>query len=443
MKPDPNRHLLSRRTILAGASSLAGATALQAPFVSRARAADPVKIGLLHPTSGFYANAGKQCRAGAELAIADVNAAGGIASLDGALVEAVNADVESVPESAMEPVGDLDDAGVLGIVGAYASGLALAASEAAAERNLAFCVDVGVSDQLVRRGLSNVFRLGPGYTQASLSLADRIVDLGNEGKRVMIVHADAPYGRGVALRMKDVFEQVGIEVIEQVPTTVGIEDFRPIVRRIEAADPDVLVPAVFFEDYANLVRAVKGGKTAPRLIASLFGGAASSPVFLAENGDIAEGIADSCHWYDPGSPLQQKRIEAVRALDLPYGHEVFMAYNATRLLIDAIDNAGSHSREAVIAALSLSRFAEHGMPYGPTQFQDGQNMGAAPAFTQVQDGEIKLVGPKQFAEADLELQRPGDPPPPIAADGEPVDGSPSDTGAAAAEAAPADAAPAD
>lgn len=417
MKSDANRTTANRRNLLKGAGLLAGAAVLQAPFVLRGRAAEPVRIGLLHPTSGFYANAGKQCRAGARMAIADVNAAGGLKGLDGAMVEAVDADVESVPESAMEPVGSLEEAGVLGIVGAYASGLALAASEAAAERRLAFCVDVGVSDQLVRRGLPNVFRLGPGYTQASLALADNISDLGDNGRRVAIVHVDAPYGRGVALRMKDVFEQVGIEVVDQVPTTVGIDDFRAIVSRVEAASPDVLVPAVFFEDYANLVRAVKGGRKAPRLIASLFGGAASSPVFLKENPDIAEGVADACHWYDPGSEAQKARIAAAAQKDVPYGHEVFMTYNATRLLIDAIDKAGSREREAVTAALALSTFAEHGMPYGPTRFEDGQNTGANPALTQVQEGEIRLAAPRSFAQTELVLASSAPPPPPVPAEG--------------------------
>ena len=417
MKADTNRLIPTRRRVLTGAATLIGATALSSPFVLRARAADTVKIGLIHPTSGFYANAGKQCRAGAELAIADVNANGGLKGLDGAMVEAVTADVESVPESARAPVGSLDDAGVLGIVGAYASGIALVASEAAVERLIPFCVDVGVSDRIVRRGLTNVFRLGPGYTQASLALADKIVDLNDDGRRVMIVHVDAPYGRGVALRLGDVFDQVGIEVAELVPTAVGIEDFRAIVRRVEAVDPDVLVPAVFFEDYANLVRAVKGSTKAPRLIASLFGGAASSPLFLNEHADIAEGIADACHWYDPGSPQQAARIRAAKALDLPYGHEVFMAYNATRLLIDAIDKAGSRNREAVTAALAVSRFADHGMPYDATQFEEGQNLGAVPAITQVQKGEIRLVAPASFAEAELALTKTPPPPPPVPAEG--------------------------
>ena len=69
-----------RRDFLAtGAVALAvGVTGF--PAILRAQAAS-VKIGLIHPVSGFIAFSGSQCRAGAEMAIADINAAGGIKSM--------------------------------------------------------------------------------------------------------------------------------------------------------------------------------------------------------------------------------------------------------------------------------------------------------------------------------------------------------------------------
>ncbi len=397
----PDKHRPSRRTFALGAGAALAAATLPGPFVLRARAADPVRIGLLHPMSGFYGNAGRQCRAGAEMAIADVNAEGGLEGLDGAKVEAVNADVQSVPESAIAPITTLDDAGVLGVVGAYASGIAIAASQAAADRGLAFCVDVGVSDRIVRRGLTNTFRLGPGYAQAAVMLGDKLADIGPAARSVMIIHVDAPYGRGVKRRLGDVFRQVGLEVRETLPTAVNISDFRAIVRRVEEVDADILVPAVYFEDYANTVRAVKGSSKTPRLIASLFGGAASSPNFVSEHTDIAERIVDCAHWYDAGFVAQAARRKAAAERDIPYGHEVFMTYNATRLLLDAIDKAGRRDRQAVIAALAGSTFDGHGMPYGRTRFVEGQNTGASPAITQVQGSEIRLVAPKRFADAEL------------------------------------------
>ena len=90
-----------------------------------------------------------------------------------------------------------------------------------------------------------------------------------------------------------------------------------------------------------------------------------------------------------------------------------MAANAVYLLADAIGRAASRERDAVQAAMLSSAFSDHGMPYGPTRFVNGQNIGAAAALTQVQEGEIRLIGPAGFADAEL---RVGPPPPPLEAD---------------------------
>ena len=59
----------------------------------------------------------------------------------------------------------------------------------------------------------------------------------------------------------------------------------------------------------------------------------------------------------------------------------------------------SVDRERVTAALAGSTFAGHIMPYGPTRFENGQNTGAAPVNTQVQDHDIKVIYPDEFADA--------------------------------------------
>jgi len=71
---NPNRPCFSRRRLLAGTAG--GALALAAPAVLRAQPA-PIKIGLLHPVTGFLAFSGQQCREGALMAIEAINAAAG------------------------------------------------------------------------------------------------------------------------------------------------------------------------------------------------------------------------------------------------------------------------------------------------------------------------------------------------------------------------------
>src|SRR5258707_11725868 len=108
----------SRRRFMAGAALLGTATAV--PMLARAQA-KTVKIGALHPVTGALAFSGTQSRAGATLGIADINAAGGIKSLDGMKIEAVLGDAQSSPATGASEVERMNDAGVSAIGGAYGS----------------------------------------------------------------------------------------------------------------------------------------------------------------------------------------------------------------------------------------------------------------------------------------------------------------------------------
>ena len=78
---------------------------------------------------------------------------------------------------------------------------------------------------------------------------------------------------------------------------------------------------------------------------------------------------------------------------------MFLAYNAMALLADAIERAGSTEKDAIIEALAASTWDQHGMPYGPTKFENGQNTGAQTVNTQVQKGVIEVIFPEEFASA--------------------------------------------
>ena len=69
-------------------------------------------------------------------------------------------------------------------------------------------------------------------------------------------------------------------------------------------------------------------------------------------------------------------------------------------LADAIERAKSTDRAAIIDALTKSTFSNHIMPYGATQFVNGQNMGAQPLMTQVVKGDIKVIVPRDYREVE-------------------------------------------
>jgi len=392
----------SRRTFLY--QSAAAAALVSAPWVARSQGAAPIKVGVLHPVTGALAYSGQQCRLGALLAIEDINKAGGIKSLGGAPLQAVLGDAQSRPEAGSAEVEKMNEAGVSAIVGAYASAICLATTQTAAKYNLPHVVDVGVADQIVERGLKNTFRFGPGYRACSeraiLDLAALNDAAGKPAKTVMIVHEDSLFGTGTAALLAKSLPQHGFEVKEIVKHPNPTRDFNNIVLRMRSVNPDIVIPANYYNEYALLLRAMKQQKVQPKAIYSVLGGAASSYKFLKEFPDIANGIIDCNHWFNPKdarvAPLKA-RVEEKGAY---FSYEVFMTYTAMLLLADALERAKSADRAAIIEALAASSFQDNLMPYGPTKFVNGQNTGAQPLLTQVIGGDIKVIFPAEYRQAD-------------------------------------------
>jgi branched-chain amino acid transport system substrate-binding protein len=389
------RHFISQ--------SAAAASALAFPLVAGAQP-KAVKIGVLHPVTGALAFSGSQCREGALMAIADINQAGGIKSMGGAKIEALLGDAQSQPQAGTAEVEKMNEAGVAAILGAYASAICLATTQAAAKYNLPHVVDVGVADQIVERGLKNTFRFGPGYRKCSEIAMTNLHVLntaaGKPAKSVMIIHEESLFGSGTAQLLARELPGYGYEVKEVVKHANPTRDFNNIVLRMKALNPDIVIPANYYNEYALLVRTMQQQKVSPKAIYSVLGGAASSYKFVKEFPDAANGIIDCNHWFNPKDKRSAELRKRTEAKGLFYTYEVFNTYTAMMLLADAINRAKSADRAAITDALEKSTFSDHFMPYGPTRFVNGQNAGAQPLMTQVVKNDIKVIVPREYREID-------------------------------------------
>ena len=390
----------NRRTFIR--QSAAAASALAFPLVGGAQP-KAVKVGILHPVTGALAFSGQQCRAGALLAVEDVNRSG-LKALGGAKIDVLLGDAQSSPQAGSAEVEKMNEAGCSAIVGAYASAICLATTQAAAKHNLPHVVDVGVADQIVQRGLKNTFRFGPGYaTCAQVAVANLHVLntlAGKPARTVMIIHEESLFGTGTANLLARELPGYGFEVKEVVKHANPTRDFNNIVLRMKSVNPDIVIPANYYNEYALLVRTMQQQKVVPKAIYSVLGGAASSYKFLKEFPDAANGIIDCNHWFNPKDRRAHELRKRVEAKGLYFTYEIFNTYTAVRLLADAIERARSADRAAIIDALAASTFGDHFMPYGPTQFVDGQNTGAQPLMTQVLKGDIRVIVPREYREAE-------------------------------------------
>jgi len=396
---------VGRRRFLQSTALGAAATAagfLSAPALLRAQAAS-IKIGVLHPVSGALSYSGQQGRIGAMMAIEEINSAGGIKALGGAKIEPILGDAQSTPEGGNAEVEKMNAAGVAAIVGGYASSICLSASQTAARYDLPYIVDVGVVDSIVTRGLKNTFRFGPGFGVIAKTALDNLVILneqtGKPAKTVMIVHEDSAFGSGLAQLLNTQLPERGFHILETISHPTPTRDFNNVALKIKAQNPDLVIPANYYNEYVLLARTMQQQRVRPKGVYSVLGGAASSYKFVKEFPEAAQYIMDCNHWFDPKNSKALALKKKIEEKSEFYTYEVYMNYSCMLLLTDAIERAAGVDRTKIIAALEGSNFAGHVMPYGPTRFINGQNQGAAPVTTQVLSGDIQVIFPASFASA--------------------------------------------
>ncbi|HWN50077.1 MAG TPA: ABC transporter substrate-binding protein [Xanthobacteraceae bacterium] len=403
--------LVNRRRFLQSAAlgAAAAAGALPAPAVLRAQGAS-IKVGVLHPVSGALSYSGQQGRIGAQLAIEEINAAGGIKSHGGARIEAVLGDAQSTPDGGNAEVEKMNAAGVAAVVGGYASGICLAASQTAARYDLPYLVDVGVVDSIVTRGLKNTFRFGPGFGVIAKTALDNLVlineQAGNPAKTVMVVHEDSAFGAGLAKLLNAQLPERGFQILETISHPTPTRDFNNVALKIKANNPDLVVPANYYNEYVLLARTMQQQRIRPKGIYSVLGGAASSYKFVKEFPEAARFLMDCNHWFDPKNAKALALKKKVEDKNEFYTYEVYMNYSCVLLLAEALERAASADRPKIIAALESSTFTGHVMPYGPTKFVNGQNQGAAPVNTQVLGNDIQVILPATFASAKVVFPMP-------------------------------------
>ena len=354
-----------------------------------------------HRRAVLFGPAGPARRA--RSAIEEINAAGGIKALGGAKIEAVLGDAQSTPEGGNAEVEKMNSAGVAAIVGGYASGICLAATQAAARYDLPYMVDVGVADAIVTRGLKNTFRFGPGFGVIAKTALDNLVTINDAGRQAGQDGDDR--ARGLAVRL-------GPRQAAQRATAASAASrcSRPSRTRRRRATSTTSCSRSRRRTRTSSSRRTTTTNTCcsrapcssssvrPKGIYSVLGGAASSYKFVKEFPEAAQYIMDCNHWFDPRNPKAlalKKKVEAQgRVLHLRGLHELQLRAAARR-------RAGAR-RRAPTAPRSPRRWRArpspgHVMPYGPTKFVNGQNQGAAPVNTQVLDNDIKVILPATFA----------------------------------------------
>ncbi|MFG1285994.1 ABC transporter substrate-binding protein [Xanthobacter versatilis] len=382
-------------------ASAAAATLAAAFLPAAAMAQAPVKIGVVLPLSGPNAQFGINSRTGIEMAAEAINAAGGIASLGGAKIELVVADVPSPNTAAAATQRLVSQDQVVGVVGAFVSSITLAASEVTERAGIPM-ITHSFADQITARGYKYIFQVSAKATTYGKAQLDYAIALAKQAgapfEKVAIFYEDTAYGTAQAKGLREAAKAAGITPVIDEAYPLGITDVAPLINKLRSAKADIVFPVSYFNDALQIIRAMRQ----QQIDIPTVGGAAGYiiPDFKKGLGEYSEGvfsIAPANYDFIPELNAQYKAKHGTFMT-----HEVIMYGAALHHMAKAIDAAKSRDPEKIrdaIAALKIcdTGFAA-GIPGGCTAFDaTGLSSTAYPVFVQWRGDDLVTVFPAKAA----------------------------------------------
>jgi branched-chain amino acid transport system substrate-binding protein len=383
-----------------------------APGVSAQQA--EVKVALVAPISGAMARAGQLMQVGAQLAIEDINAQGGIKALGGAKMRLVIEDagntVETAKNAAQRLVANQPD--VVAGTGAWSSSLTLAITEVSERAGLPW-LTLSYADQITDRGFKYVVQTVPVASVLAGSSIPTVLEMaqkatGKKPEKVAIISDSTAASQAFVKPLRDGgFQKLGVSIVVDEVYTSPLTDATTMVQKLRATKPDFLLYySLQFPD-AKLVLSKMGefGLGQGRLPTVTVGVQLASPEMLkAVGAEALQGmIVVAPNW---PSKAQEKILPGLtnRSGEPWLNQDTISTYGDMWLIKDALERAGSTDKEKLIAALRATATTTGPADYylgDKLAFDDkGRRLGGAVGLIQWQGGKPLLVWPAKDAVAE-------------------------------------------
>ena len=392
-----------RAVLLSGISAVA--LALTGLNSFDARAADDVKVGVLLPLSGSVAPIGQNNRRGHELAVDEINAAGGIKSLGGAKLVLVDGDTQGNPNVGIQETEKLARKGVVAIMGAYQSSVTFPTTQIAEKLQVPYIDPVAIADSITEgRNFKYTFKVSPKaswYARDQLAFIKWVGEkTGKPVKSVVLMFEDTLFGQSTSKGQAKYAEEYGIKVLEKIPYPKDTPDMTATISRVKSLNPDALVLVSYISDAVLITKTMKElGVNIPILGTSA---GHIDPAYVANLGPLANYSFTVGEWSPDlkkaGASDVDKRFQ--KKFGIPMNGHAAETYMSTMVLRDALERAGSTDRKKLRAALAKTEICgdKNLLPYDCIKFDpSGQSPQGRLTILQIQDGKFVSVWPQELA----------------------------------------------
>jgi branched-chain amino acid transport system substrate-binding protein len=379
-----------------------------------ARAQDSIRIGEIN---SYKAQAAflEPYRKGMELAIEEVNAAGGV---NGKKLDVITRDDNANPGDAVRAAEELvSREKVSFIAGGFLSNIGVALADFAKQKKMLYLASEPLTDKIVWQGGNHyTFRLRPStYMQVSMLVPGAAQA---KKKRWAVVYPNYEYGQSAVATFKAQLQgkQGEVEFVSDQATPLGKIDAGPVAQAIADANPDAIFVVLFGADLAKFVREGETrGLFKERFVVGLLTGEPEYIDPLKDEAPVGWWVT-GYPWYAINTPEHKKFLDAYQAKykDYPRLGSV-VGYSTIMAAVAGLKKAGELDTEKLVSAFEGLEF---GTPLGKTKFrqQDHQStMGAYVGKTALKDGKGVMVDFQyidgvgvQPSDADVKKWRPQD-----------------------------------
>lgn len=304
-----------------------------------------IKLGMLTPLSGSSAAIGPYMRDGAQLAVDEINAKGGV---DGRKLSLTVEDEACDPKTAAAGAAKLVSAGVRISVGGYCSSATLPTLSIFDKAHIPMIVPAANSADLLAEQRRNVFLINGTGIQQAQAAAKFIKAEGS--KRVALVDDNTSYSTDITKRTQDELGLLGTEVVDHQSVTAGESDYSGAVNAVLDSKADFVYWTGYYQEGGLLIKQLRAaGYQGSIMVAD---GSVDGKLIKIAGRDNAQGVFATMTQTPQTIPGGQAWIAKYKKkFGSDPGPYSTQAYDAVRVAAEAVEVAGSTDGQAVIEAL--------------------------------------------------------------------------------------------
>ncbi len=303
-----------------------------------------IKIGSAGPFTGQLASFGEQLKKGAEQAVADINAAGGVL---GEQLVLVIGDDRCDPKEAVNVANKMVAEGVAFVAGHFCSSSSIPASKVYDEEGVVMITPASTNPKLTDDQSDYVFRVC-GRDDQQGDVAGAWMAANYAGKNVAVAHDKQGYSKGLADLTKAAFEKAGGKVTLYETINPGESDYTAFVTKLKAENIDVLYYGGYHTEAGLIMRQMKDQGLDIDVVS---GDAMNSNEFWSITGDAGEGLRFTFAPDPRHNPLAADLVKTFNDAGYdPEGYTLY-SYAAIQIWAAAATKAGSIDSDKVSEAL--------------------------------------------------------------------------------------------